>query len=114
MLLKARREQLQAAAGESIATPSFTRTRPNAPIAAGAAGSQGIANGGRSATVAAATASPPGRITGWFIMHTTDLWRNLVRRERFSYQEAERPALTFSVPRGLSKRSAAAPGGRLH
>lgn len=41
---------------------------------------------------------PPGRISGWFIMHAADLWCNLVRRDGFSHKEAERPALTFSVP----------------
>lgn len=60
VLLRARREQFHAAAGESIPTPRFT-TPPKAPTTASAAGSQRaatVANGGRSAALAAATDSP--------------------------------------------------------
>lgn len=60
VLLRTRREQFHAAAGELIPTPRFT-TPLKAPTTASAAGSQcatTVANGGRSAALAAATNSP--------------------------------------------------------
>lgn len=64
VLLRTRREQFHAAAGESIPTPRFT-TPPKAPTTASAAGSQcgaSVANGGRSAGLATATDSPQARL----------------------------------------------------